>query len=521
MTCKMPYVQPWKGSFRFRRRVPDHVAKVIGKQIWLKTLNTASRAEANRLVISHIAETDQIIKDAEEGNWPRLTDAQLESLTEEWFRWFLEKRAERLGFGKDRAIFMFSTQKAADWALTGDEELTDTIKKFIDEKMLEIRVGSRIFNEFSRKCKIAHHVQTKSYVGDIADQWEAEKIVLEAIDEQKITYQQIAQWFQRKGGPDGRPAAPPCQFSVLIDDWACEKNVSDKSKYGFERIVNKFTNHIGHDDAEQVTDSDVIAWKDHLVASCLHPKTIKNHLMVLKTLYNYAKINQRVSMNPATNVVYKANVDRRTERIPYTDEDARRILLAARDRTDHLRWVPWIAAFTGARLEEICGAMVADIETIDGHPCLHIRLEYREAGSSLKNENSQRVVPLHGALIAEGFLTYVKGLPSAGPLFPNLTPDRFGKRAGTATKKISRWVRREVGIADSRKAPSHSWRHWFKTQCRKAGIPEEVHDALTGHSGGGVGRDYGSYGPDVLVDAINRIRSPLAEPLQAQKQEPQ
>jgi len=42
-----------------------------------------------------------------------------------------------------------------------------------------------------------------------------------------------------------------------------------------------------------VADTDVIAWKDSLVASGLHPKTIKNHLTVLKTLYNFAKDNKR------------------------------------------------------------------------------------------------------------------------------------------------------------------------------------------------------------------------------------
>ncbi len=37
----------------------------------------------------------------------------------------------------------------------------------------------------------------------------------------------------------------------------------------------------------------------------------------------------------------------------------------------------------------------------------------------------------------------------------------------------------------------HSFRHTFKRACREAGLSEEVHHALTGHSGGGVGRRYG------------------------------
>lgn len=40
-------------------------------------------------------------------------------------------------------------------------------------------------------------------------------------------------------------------------------------------------------------------------------------------------------------------------------------------------------------------------------------------------------------------------------------------------------------------SPSHGFRHSFKTMCRQAGIPEEIHDAMTGHDDGAVSRHYG------------------------------
>ena len=42
--------------------------------------------------------------------------------------------------------------------------------------------------------------------------------------------------------------------------------------------------------------------------------------------------------------------------------------------------------------------------------------------------------------------------------------------------------------------------------CREAAIEEEVHDALTGHAGGGVGRRYGNAGVPlaVLSEAVAR-----------------
>ena len=55
----------------------------------------------------------------------------------------------------------------------------------------------------------------------------------------------------------------------------------------------------------------------------------------------------------------------------------------------------------------------------------------------------------------------------------------------------------------------HSFRHTFKRMCRDAGIGEELYDALTGHSGGGVGRRYGGgFGLKALSEAIGRIEVP-------------
>jgi integrase len=131
---------------------------------------------------------------------------------------------------------------------------------------------------------------------------------------------------------------------------------------------------------------------------------------------------------------------------------------------------------------------VSDIKKEDGVWIIDLHAD--DPGKSLKTVSSVRKVPLHPALIAEGFLDYVRSLTSNGPLFPDLTPDRFGRRGGNGTKLIGRWVR-SLGITDKRKAPNHSWRHRFKDACRAAGIAKDVHDALTGHAAADEGSSYG------------------------------
>lgn len=145
------------------------------------------------------------------------------------------------------------------------------------------------------------------------------------------------------------------------------------------------------------------------------------------------------------------------------------------------------------------GVWYLDINTLD-------------EGKSLKTKSARR---LHPELIRCGFLRYVEGLPKDGRersanarLWPELKPDSKGKLTGNWSKWWGRYARQEAGITDQRKV-FHSCRHAFKDATRAAGIEEAVSDALTGHSGGGVGRTYGrGYPIEKLAEAVERIRYP-------------
>ena len=54
----------------------------------------------------------------------------------------------------------------------------------------------------------------------------------------------------------------------------------------------------------------------------------------------------------------------------------------------------------------------------------------------------------------------------------------------------------------------HSFRHSFKDHARNSGITTEVHHAITGHSAGNVGDNYGGevYPLRPLVDAMKRYQ---------------
>jgi integrase len=472
-------------------------------------LETKDKADANRLVVPHIARTDQIIRDAERGDYPPLPSERVEPIAYDWWRWFCQERAKLLNVG---AGLVSNGLDPHAWALKGDGELTDLLARYVAEKRLDYRPGSGPFDRIKQRCKEIHHETAYGYRSEIDDRIAATNQIWDAADDALAALKNgrsVASAQTVNFSPSPKTS---CPFSILLDKWAGERKPAAKTAYSWSKIIEKLTVYLKHSDAASVKEDDLIGWKDYLVSSGLSQATIENHLIVLRTLYNFGVDNKLVPLNVASKVKYRAKKQPGTRRLGYTEDEAKRILVAARAEADPLlRWVPWVAAFTGARVDEICGAMVADVEAFDRVPCLHVRLDHREAGANLKTATSERVVPLHPALVDEGFLEYVSSLPKDGPLFPNLTPDRFGRRSGNGTKRIGRWVRGEkVGITDPRKAPNHSWRHRFKSECRDAWLPDKVQNALLGHDDGSAAQDYGEfYIRTVLYEAVAKIKSPF------------
>jgi integrase len=85
--------------------------------------------------------------------------------------------------------------------------------------------------------------------------------------------------------------------------------------------------------------------------------------------------------------------------------------------------------YSGARVSEICQLRSEDIIKIEQIWCMKLD---PEAGS-IKTSGSERIIPLHPALIEIGFLKFAAEAKS-GPLFAALSPDKFGKRGGNGTK---------------------------------------------------------------------------------------
>jgi integrase len=164
-------------------------------------------------------------------------------------------------------------------------------------------------------------------------------------------------------------------------------------------------------------------------------------------------------------------------------------------------------AFTGMRVGEVLQLTRGDVRQEGG--IWYLAVHENEVGKSVKN-GLPRHVPLHPALITEGFLKHVETVSGNGPLFPDKRLDKHGNRGGRGWNVVGRWVRETVGITDTLKAPDHSWRHRVEDELRAVEAPEYVRDAIVGHARKTTGRHYGVRGEPLrrLAEYVARIPVP-------------
>ncbi|BEV46449.1 site-specific integrase [Afipia carboxidovorans] len=177
-------------------------------------------------------------------------------------------------------------------------------------------------------------------------------------------------------------------------------------------------------------------------------------------------------------------------------------------------WFPLIGLLSGMRLDEIAQLRICDLRQDEDTGRWYFDID-RTGGRSTKTGSSIRQVPLHRELKRIGLLKYREVLLKGGagaedPLWPCVEAEGERTRSSAWSKWFGRYLRSTCHVTDTTKV-FHSFRHTFKRMTRDAGIAEEMHDALTGHSGGGVGRSYGKgFSLKPLARAMDDVDPPIA-----------
>lgn len=297
--------------------------------------------------------------------------------------------------------------------------------------------------------------------------------------------------------------------------WTDDISLLTKDKVlEFKKKGTKLPTYPNSKDFRNLTASQQITKNEKLCKPTITNKTWNQHLNAISTVMKTAMKNGLIDVDPTSGMSLPENDTPKVKRLSYDANDLKRIFQHQKFQLDKSvwrehQWVPILAMFHGCRVEELCQMMVADIRKGINGIWFMALTETDDEGNiikSIKNEASIRSVPLHKAVIDAGFLKYVERIRASGAdrLFPHLKPikERY-------SHSFSRWWsdhKVQLIGSDNRLKVFHSFRHTFKDACRNAGITEEIHDRLTGHTNGSVGRDYGQ-GHDlpILKETLDRV----------------
>ncbi len=241
-------------------------------------------------------------------------------------------------------------------------------------------------------------------------------------------------------------------------------------------------------------------------------RTLGKNLEKVKSLLKWAYEQRYLSEDLTPLLKFKISAEYDDQRHPFTASDIEALFLsdemlgrsAKFSNKSYQFWVPLLALFTGARINELCQLYTEDIKREGKHWCISINDEKEK---TLKNKSSRRIIPVSKTLIEIGFLKFVeqRKKEKSERLFPELSKSRDGF-SSVASKWFALYKKR-CGINHPKKV-FHSFRNTVVSHLQEKGFPEPKIGSFVGHRSESItfnvyGQAYSPAALSELADAID------------------
>jgi len=559
-----------KGVYYYRRRVPLHLVKDIGRPFIQQSLSTSSLAEAKKR---------RTLRDLE---W----DARFDS------------------FKKEPASDCANSQPAASPTQLSEDDFLGLVREYVERKDAELHkrfVGDPPQSECEKaKMRIEAKLDTQIMRdrGDPqTDQWiySTGKEILQragrSMDDPALPRATFAEWvrrgllelearylahladdhqrafFDRLFDPSRRPQVSFGQLAEQYLQLTEEDGATNRlGRKGLDRqraTVALIREIIGDSTPVDAIDYDTCLRVRSTLARIpanrtkiygtrpldyaieraaaenkplLSPVTQQRYLAALHDVLDLGVKKRLILVNPAEGLrpVKRDTLAASEKRKPFTldqikqffqskfySDCAKHHLPFAHDKSGWRFWMPLICLFTGMRPNEAAQMHVDDLKcTSQGTWYLDIVAtgdeedDSKPVGSAktLKTATSRRRIPVHPELIKIGFLQFVQARKktASGPrLFPALKPDKYGNHATYALKRFrDRYLPSAIKMEP--RQSFYSFRHSWRDALRRIDAQPGTLQALGAWSQGKLtSDDYGDKSdPDYQAKFMNEIMFP-------------
>lgn len=229
----------------------------------------------------------------------------------------------------------------------------------------------------------------------------------------------------------------------------------------------------------------------------------KTHLRHLNAFFN-ALIPRTLKFSPTTEFLSGLKDDKTSKtRFPLSEDNIAKvfdpdIFVPWAKGHAHRWWIPMIALYTGARVDEIAQLRTADIVEDQGSLCFGFTVFEKEAqvpgmrAKNFKASSCQRIIPIAQPLLDAGFTAFVEEMRARGfvRLFPNL---KAGVKAGGNKlngagystgfiQQFGTYLRANTELRSG--IATHAFRHTLSSALADEDVSPEIVASITGHQDG-------------------------------------
>ncbi|MDD8058226.1 tyrosine-type recombinase/integrase [Shewanella metallivivens] len=251
-----------------------------------------------------------------------------------------------------------------------------------------------------------------------------------------------------------------------------------------------------------ITSADAMTYRDELLTQGRSYKSNKEYLAAIFQFFKWCQLMNYSNHNPFESVTVgqKPKAKANQGRNRWTASELKRLIrsTAFNDSTDDFKWVTLKMLYGGLRPSEACQLLLSDIKQVDGVDCISV--DDSGAGQRIKNINAKRYVPIHSALLEQGFMAFVTQRKTQQIQLFDYKPVGINEDWSKNYCKQLAKLQNEIGMQANKRPTAYGLRHTFIDEMKQLGISEHIVAQIVGHANPNI--TFSRYGKDVNVAAL-------------------
>lgn len=506
-------------TYHYRRRVPADVQAYVGLKWWKKSLKTGSEDEAKKRA-RHLADQHEDTIATARGATPAARHA-----------WLTDVSADAAIMGEGRAAHAAASEADRVKALAIDAAGSRLTTLSVAERQGIREMGGleAFYARTERALFDLEHERIRLLFGRnlgqlSAREGDAREAVLQAMAPHIAKDQHTLVKLGLASPESSSWEAPENpRVNTAMEKWFVERKQGPTAVKRHRIAIRRFVEMHGNVPVHDITKPMVRDFLKRIETLPDHRKlatdqrggladpgvdiprvaapTVERHLISIKALLKFCIEQDWLTVNVATGL--KGPKDTRpkaSRRRPLTRAERNQLLaraVAECGENGDMTWLIRLAAYTGARLEELAQLARTNVREIDGTQVIEVDdLD----GRRVKTASSVKEIPLHPA-IRDGFLAWVRS-GNGRYVFASFRQDR-GDYVNRLSGDFGRLMDR-AGLSDPRLV-FHSLRHTLKREMSNADIDPDVRRTILGHAPKDAHDGYAGHSLEALAEEFARL----------------